>query len=342
MEMKILALKDKRPGHFRQSDGVVKALARRHAVSAAEIRDVAASLLPGGLQRLLCSEALPAGLALRLWGLRVEAIEPPDLIVSAGAATLAPNVLLARRFGAKNVFIGSPRGLPPRFFSAVLRAAPDDPKRTRQIRVLKPSSVDPDELAPPRPIRCMEELSERRVALLVGGDTPRYRFLAADWEGLARLVRESAAKGLQWEITSSPRTPDAAADRLAALAAGQEGSVRYVDFRVSRAGSIEPLLNADAILVTEDSNSMTAEAVAARRPVVVLRSGAAPPEEPALAFLLGEARVAVAPMTASPDELLDAIGRVRPIEHHPLDRLYDQLVAAGAIPSDKAAGAGQA
>jgi mitochondrial fission protein ELM1 len=335
MDLKILALKDKRPGHFRQTEGVVKAIARRHRIELSEIRDLSAPPLQGQLRRLLCSGMFPPAIGLRLLRLRADGIEPPDLIVSAGADTLAHNVLLARYFGARNVFIGSPRGLPQRFFSAVLRAAPEDPERTGQIRVLKPSSVDPDELHAPRPFRSMRDLRDRSIALLVGGETPRYRFLPADWEGLARLVAESAARGLEWRITSSPRTSDAIGDWLAQLAAGQRGSVRYLDYRASHSGSIAPLFNADAILVTEDSNSMIAEAVAARRPVVVLGSAAATPQEAALALLLSEARVAVAAMaTTSTDGLIAAIGGVSPIEHNPLDRLYDQLAAAGAIPSD--------
>ena len=80
---------------------------------------------------------------------------------------------------------------------------------------------------------------------------------------------------------------------------------------------------------------MIAEAVAARRPVVVLRSALAPNPEAALELLLSEARVAVVPMASiATGGLIAAIRRVRPIEHNPLDHLYDQLAAAGAIRSD--------
>ncbi len=332
MALKILVLKDRRPGHFRQSEGVVKAIARRRPVAVAEIADVGAPFLPAKLQRLLVRANPPERLLLRLWGIRVETVEPPDLIVSAGSDTLAPNALLARRFGCRNLFIGSPRGLPPELFTVALRAVPPERLLARQIQVLKPSSVDPDELRPPRPLRPAADFSQLTAALLVGGPTPRYRFAQADWDGLQALVAATSSSGLNWEITSSRRTPDAVADRLAAVAAALE-RVRFLDFRTAQAGSIAPLFNADLILVTEDSNQMVAEAVAARRPAIVLRSGSPAPPEPSLEALLAERRVAVVPMAdLGTPALLDAAASVRALERNPLDVLYDQLTAAGAIP----------
>jgi hypothetical protein len=78
---------------------------------------------------------------------------------------------------------------------------------------------------------------------------------------------------------------------------------------------------------------MVAEAVAARRPAIVLRSRSPAPPEPSLEALLAERRVAVVPMAdLGTPALLDAVASVRALERNPLDVLYDQLTAAGAIP----------
>lgn len=330
MDLKILVLKDKRPGHFRQSEGVVKAISRRRGVHVSEI-EVRGLAVPGSVQRLLA--AAPARAALRLWRIRLDDVAPPDLIVSAGADTLVPNALTAGHFGARNIFVGSARGLPGKLFTAVLRAVPDTDPSSSHIRVLKPSSVDPDELARPRPFGPAADMATRNVALLVGGPTHGMSFDRDDWEGLGQLVSMSAAAGLAWRITSSPRTPAAIADWLDRLASSLGERVRFTDFRVGRTGSIGPLLEADAILVTEDSNSMIAEAVAACRPVVVLRPSRPAAVDPALGPLLQEGSVSVYPMCgAHLSGLTEAIGRTKPLAANPLDRLYEQMAAAGAIP----------
>ena len=148
-QLRILLLKDGRPGHFRKSDGVARALARHGSVDIAEATLRRPFALPARLQRTLIWAPLPVALVVRPWGIDVHNLKPPDLIISSGAETLAPNALLARFFGCRNIFIGSVRGLPAKSFTAILTARPELAHFDRHFFVLSPSPVDPDALRRP-------------------------------------------------------------------------------------------------------------------------------------------------------------------------------------------------
>jgi mitochondrial fission protein ELM1 len=138
---------------------------------------------------------------------------------------------------------------------------------------------------------------------------------------------------VRWQVTSSRRTPDAVADRLAEASAALPSAVKFIDYRRESAGSIDPLFNADAILVTEDSNTMISEAVAARRPVIVLRPERVDEEMSSLKLLNEEKRLGIIPLAAATlDRVTAEILAVRPLERNPMDVLYDCLSEAGIVP----------
>lgn len=135
-------------------------------------------------------------------------------------------------------------------------------------------SPDPRLAALPRPL----------VGVLVGGASKDVRFTDEDAralvDGLSKLRRDAGA-GLV--VTLSRRTPAAARERLAALAA--EGGVFLWTgegdnpYRAMLAGC-------DAFVVTADSANMVGEAAASGRPIMVFRpAGVAPKLERFLAAL---------------------------------------------------------
>jgi mitochondrial fission protein ELM1 len=331
----ILLLKDHRPGHYRKSDGVAKAIARHIPVSVADIAVRARLGVPTRLQRKALSlERFGPALLRLVWGIRQASITPPDLIISTGADTLAPNALLARHFGCRNIFIGTIRDISPESFSAVLSARPEFLGRERHFIVLSPSGVDPDALGEAAPIGSPERLWGRTLALLVGGPAPGYSFSDGDWEVVKSLLQAGLEAGAHWFVTTSRRTPDAVADRLAMTAAALSGKVQFIDYRQAKAGSIDPLFNADAILVTEDSNTMISEAVAARRPVVVLRPERLASEMSSLGLLRDQRRVGVVPMReATIERVVEAVLSCRPLEENPMETLYRLLSREGILPA---------
>jgi mitochondrial fission protein ELM1 len=326
---RILILSDGRPGHYRQSEGVAAALARRGPITVARA-ETGARLRPlARLWRQLAGRRATAALALRLGatGPSPEALnEHPDLIVSAGGATMIANMALARLTGAPNLFCGTLRGAPPEAFSAVLIHYAALADRPRHILSLKPSPLDPDALPAPIPWRAAET---PRLAALIGGDSGTHRYAAEDWRRLAALLDGSAwPRRVALAATSSPRTPAAAEAALA----GAPG-LDLLRFAEAGAGSIEALIGrSDAILATGDSASMVSEAVAARRPVVVVEPAdrrAAGGDEAMLRAFEAEGRIARLPLAhATPVALDAALATLTPMAENHLDVLARRLGAA--------------
>ncbi|MCW2305774.1 mitochondrial fission ELM1 family protein [Rhodobium gokarnense] len=329
MTARILFLSDSRPGHYHQSEGAIRALQRLAPVSVERIQVKSPGWLRGRRQRQLVSLlSFSPALALRLaHGLDLAAIARPDIIVSAGAETMAANALLARHFGCKNIFIGSLREMKEDRFSAVLAIYPSEAVRANHILTLKPPPFEPDDLpAPTRPQGT--DLSGLTAALFVGGPSGSHSWGPADWERLDSLVRETGRAGLSWTLTNSRRTPDAASDRLQRLAAEEPSVAGFVDIRAAGAGSAHELFGADILAVTEDSATMLMEAVAARRPVIALvpeHRGKTRDDE-AIDALEGARRLVRLPIAeADRARFGDAVHAAEPLADNPLDALAEKL-----------------
>lgn len=343
--MDILLFADARAGHFRQSEGLVAALARRGDVSVRRIELRPRPVLRGTLLRLAVRAHLPAGLLLRLaCGLAPAALGRPDLVVSAGSDTLAANVLARRITGACNVFIGTIRDLPEDDFTAVLTTFPSQAARPRHVLAAKPTLVDPDRLPPPRPIVTAADLAGACLGVLVGGPTPSHRWSEGDWRALASLLgRLVAETGVRLRITTSRRTPPAAVTALRALAA--TGAVETLAiFGETPAVPVDHVFGADALLVTDDSATMVFEAVAARRPVVTLAPADRRPTRDDEAFEHLATRGLIRRLTAvaaTTHSILDALTAVRPMAEHPAEPLLAAMaptLAAGGLELAKSPG----
>jgi mitochondrial fission protein ELM1 len=215
---------------------------------------------------------LPPSVFLRLaHGVNPAVLPRPDLIVSAGGATVGANVALARTLGARNVFCGSMRGLGHARFSLVLTPYESAARAANVAVVPKPSPFDPDNIPPPKPVRAASDLFDARASLLVGGPTAQVPFDTRDWAALANLIRGAVARWhLRLTVVTSPRTPAAAYAAIESALGDLDPAVSLIDYRREGAGSIEKAFDTDLILVTADSMSMMTEAALSRRPALAL------------------------------------------------------------------------
>ncbi len=327
--MDILIFADARPGHFRQSEGLAAALARRRDVRVRRLEVRPRPVLNGTLLRWFVRAHLSPTLLLRLaCGLAPGAIGRPDLIVSAGSDTLAANVLAHRLSGAPNVFIGTIRNLAENDFTAVLTTFPSQAARPRHVLAAKPTLVDPDRLPPPRPITTIGDLAGASLGVLVGGPTPSHRWSETDWTALAtRLGDIAAATGVRLRITTSRRTPPEAIAAFETLAA--TGAVATLAiFGRTPAVPLDHVFGADALLVTDDSATMVFEAVAARRPVVTLAPTDRRPtrDDEAFDHLASQGLIRRIDVVAvAPQSLLEAFAAIRPMAAHPAEPLLVAL-----------------
>ena len=114
------------------------------------------------------------------------------------------------------------------------------------------------------------ERHPKLAGLLIGGNAGPFRYRREEWERLLAFIAEiSKAWGTRWLISTSRRTPDYVADRIAELAKDESVVARFIDYRTAGPGTLpEIFATAEIIVCTEDSSTMISEAVSARLPVV--------------------------------------------------------------------------
>ncbi|MGE0023326.1 MAG: ELM1/GtrOC1 family putative glycosyltransferase [Hyphomicrobium sp.] len=329
---RVLLISDGRPGHYRQSEGVVAALARRGPVDVDRVELATTLPIPKGLIPKLARLLPPAWLVRFVHGRDPAGFVRPDIIVSSGGSTVGANVAFSRLLGVPNVFSGSTRGFPPAAFSLVLTPYLSAATAPNIVAGPKPTPFDPDRVPPPRRLATGEDLRGARVSLLVGGPTPYADFEAGDWARLASLVAGLVAEwGCRATVVTSPRTPDEAYAEILPVAEASGGAVSVIDYRTAGPGSIEAAFDCDLVLITSDSMSMMTEAAVSRRPAIALAPAKVGPnkDDEAVAGLAAARWLAVLPLAATgPATLADSALALEPIAHNHLDRLAGLVTAS--------------
>ena len=271
---RVLILRDEKPGHFNQAEGLALAIARLTPVEADRLEVRPARFATSDMRKFIMRRF---GRDARFWlrwmyGLDLDAVAKPDVIVASGWPTIACGLLMSRHFDVPFIFAGPIDGYAtgPNVLSIV--ASPRQAGDPGAAHAPIPSTIDPDAYAPPKRLATLDDLRGASLALLIGGSAYRREFPQDEWDALLAFVPALAQRyGVRWRVSNSRRTPDAVSDRLKALVATGD-IAEFIDYRDAGNGSVRELFGADAVVVTEDSMSMIAEGLAARRPVVALKS----------------------------------------------------------------------
>lgn len=328
---RILLISDGRPGHYRQSEGIIAALRRDGPVTVDRLALKTHRLLPKAFVPKLARRLSPRHLLRFLHGLDPDRLARPDVIVSSGGTTLGANVALARLWQVPNVFSGSTRGFPLDAFRLVLTPYRSQAVAPNVVAGAKPTPFDPDGVPPPRPIRIPGDVAHSRVSVLIGGPTPYADFSGRDWERLATLLRALAT---EWRahvtIVTSPRTPQEAYTYLVPLAGsqGDGGDVSLIDFRSAGPGSINKAFDCDLLLITSDSMSMMTEAALSRRPAIAMAPERVKPskDDEAVDDLVAQRWMAILPLApADATRVAEIAAKLSPPQFNHLDRLADHL-----------------
>jgi mitochondrial fission protein ELM1 len=333
--LKVIFLADTRPGHYHLAQGVIAALARLRPVEVSRILIQRKWIVPTRWlrARISAKSFFPPRMLRMAYRVDAETLPKADLVVSAGGETQMPNICVARFLGIPSIFCGSLlRGLGPENFSLIISSYDRDAVSDRHMVVLKPSSIDPDALGRPLSVpRYGPELRPALAGLLIGGNAGPFRYRRKEWERLLAFIADIAkAWGTRWLVSTSRRTPDYVADRIAELAKDESIIARFIDYRTQGPGTLpEIFARAEIIVCTEDSSTMISEAVSARLPVV----GVAPrahrftdEEQDYRSFLLRNGWCRVLPIAElDPDALATALSEIEPIKENPLDALAAKL-----------------
>ena len=219
-------------------------------------------------------------LAPQLWPRPLAALSPasdrlgppwPDLLVGCGRLTAAPAAAVRKASGGRTfvVQIQDPKLSPSRF--DLLVVPEHDRLRGANVLVTRGAvhRVTPERLkdAASRFAPRFENLPRPLIAVLIGGNNKAYRLTTRRLAELAEQLAGLARHGAGLLVTPSRRTGPAGECLLREALAG-------LPARIWDGGGDNPyfgyLALADAILVTEDSVSMTSEAASTGKPVYVI------------------------------------------------------------------------
>ncbi len=320
--LSVLLISDRRPGHYRLSEGIVEALARRCPVHVTRLDVRRPRNIPGRVLAAVSSLPMLSGVVRGVMQLPLEPLENCDVIVSAGAATLAPSVYYRRQYGCANIFYGSLRRYRPSDFSLVLTSYAAKAGLANHAMALKPSALDPDTL----PSATIPDARPATIGLLVGGDSGTVKYNREDWNRLLFLL-SNRPKYASWIVANSRRTPEAVSNRIAAIAVREGVRVRFVDVRDPKAPALDTIFaGVEIIAVTVDSSSMVSEGVWTRRPVVVLspvKSSLPPLEDEYRKYLAahGWTTTKVSVHETNAREIVEIARSLTPLKENPLEQL---------------------
>jgi mitochondrial fission protein ELM1 len=305
--LKLLLLRDKKPGHYHQVEGIAHALELAGPVSVSRI-DVRPKWFAHDDVRKFVARHFAGGdpgvWLRRLYGIGREDIGSPDLVIASGRPTILAAIYIARMTGAKFVYSGRATGYPYDDIALMLVAFPRHDGEFKQVYAPIPCLVDWRNFPPAGSLATREDVDGKVFSLFIGGPSFSHDFDEVEWNRILGLIGDLHAEhGVRWWVSTSRRTPDALGDRLANLL--RAGVIEtFVDYRKAGAGSAGALYGADAIIVTEDSLTMISEALAARRRVLALKPAKVKMSlnDEMVAGLIGEGSLAVLPISSLTSE----------------------------------------
>lgn len=287
--MKVIILSDNKPGHYKQSLGIVEKLPESETEwVTVEFRRKWRDNLLRIFMCIFGGMPLPTSLihTLLRWSLTSESYSPlthlqtADIILSTGSSVAAVNLLLGRILGAKTVTCRRPSPLGVRNFDlAILPMFSWHGKRHKDNvcqTVGVPNRISPDTLNTKR----KQLIHERnlpdcpRIGLLIGGTDRHETITAADAEQLGAICQTVATKmKVQLLVTTSRRTPTEATTHLTSTLKHSTWCPLFIEPDTSSelADPYQAILAlSDLLIVTADSFTMVCEAASSGRPVIVL------------------------------------------------------------------------
>ncbi len=258
----VLVLKHRKPGHDSQALALGQALARG---SGRGLRTLA---LPGNEAGWVMRQLLGRGSGIAAPG-GIAVVVASGWLPTRVARQLVRELAREQAGDLRLVLMGRKAGPVPEQGAAVVRCGHFGlPWHPAQRETLLPLNAGEIAVGDTAPWRSWLD-APRRVALLVGGDSRSHRLGHGDAQALARRCSDwAAAQGARLLVVTSRRTGPQA---LAGLAAGlAEDDLLH---RWRAADEANPyglaLAHAESLVVTGESESMLADAVASGHPLLI-------------------------------------------------------------------------
>ena len=243
--LKLIIFKDGRPGHEKQTYGLVAALAQYVKT------EIAAFAVPHN--SLLFEARSYLGFFLHQLKSPCSGYRP-DLIIGTGSRTHIPVLTCKRESGAKAVVCMAPNPLLRNYFDLCLVPIHDRLPASENIFTT---------IGPPNTGRNKAKHRPDRGLILIGGVDHKSHYWDDDSiiEKIEELIAQPVVK--TWVIASSPRTPPETEKKLVKLAS-KNPQVTFYDFSSTEKGWIDQQYNENKMVwITADSISMVYEALSA-------------------------------------------------------------------------------
>jgi mitochondrial fission protein ELM1 len=275
--LNVILLKEKKPGHAHQVEGIARVLSTLQPANLVRVEVKpswwADARIRGWFLRLIRvrEKAGTRTLIRTLYDIDLEALPKADVVIASGRPATALGILLRQYFGARLIYSGYASGPRRREIDLQLVNAPGHGDGKIVEVTPLPGLIDAGQFRAPKKIAAREDLRGAEAALMIGGDSHPHRYVDAEWERIADFVKATHdTLGVRWRVSTSRRSPRYVADLMTALEAN--GAVaEFIDYQLTGPASGNDLFGADVLVVTEDSLSMLSEAMAAGRPVVSLK-----------------------------------------------------------------------
>jgi mitochondrial fission protein ELM1 len=273
-----LIIKDDKPGHYNQTEGILLSLQEIYPNTTVEYIDIeigskaSRKLLRVLLNRFPAFFEKDASLKYIKYFYKTFNLpkNKPDLIISTGGNTANLNAWLAKVYHAKNILNGKLRGLREELFTKITTVI-DLGYKNQIVIDLAPNTITSETLkTASKNFLKAHNLNGKFYSLLVGGDGAGYRYDDAFYEALIQFViKVSKNDKIKWLITTSRRTPLKIEKKLQERL--EEHCAYFVAYNQKPEKVLLPFLGSgSALFVTEESSSMISESIAARKPVYTL------------------------------------------------------------------------
>jgi hypothetical protein len=241
--LKVLVVRDGRPGHEKQSLGIVAALKEEYGV---EVREI--FIKPG-------YKAILRSLSLLVGSLPAEIAKfSPDLIVGTGSHTHFIMLALRKRLGGRTVVCMSPMKVIRNWFDLCCIPRHDEVEEGDNVLF----TDGPPGLNSNKKIHDL-----KKGLILVGGIDEKSHIWSS--EKISKTIVDAIQQHpqYQWTLTTSPRTPSDFLQVFSSFCPDKE-ALTLAPFSETPPGWLEKQLEVNNwVLVTEDSLSMLFEALSA-------------------------------------------------------------------------------
>ena len=278
--MNILIIRDDKPGHYNQTEGLLVPLKNIYPNSNVEYIEVEIkNKISRKILRFLLNKFTPfftntfnlKYLSLFFKKYNLPSVKP-DLIISTGGNTANLNAWLSKAYNSRNILNGALRGLEEELFFCITTVI-DLGYKNQLILDVAPSVINEDSLKKKSEEFLKINIFDKKIihySLLIGGDGSGYKYDEEFYNKLMYFVKNvSKEKNIKWLITTSRRTSLDIENKLEKELS--DYCTYFVSFNKKEEKVLLPFLGLSKfIFVTEESASMISEAIASLKPVFTI------------------------------------------------------------------------